>query len=402
MLSKKYPVVETEYGPVKGVQKTSVLGRKYFSFQSIPYMKAPLGKLRFRDAQPPEKWSEPFDATHEPPSYCVTDFLTYTPEGQEDAGVINVYTPYLKTEKPLPVMVWIHGGAFYSGSSQTDLHGPDYFMQKDIVVVNFNYRLGPIGFLSLEDPELNIPGNAGLKDQNVALKWVQKNIANFNGDVNNITLIGTSAGAASTHYHMISEKSKGLFHRSICISGSSFNGCFAEIPRRDFAQRLGKGLGWDGKGGDKALLEFLEAADAYKMIVVSESLLTADEEYGENLMVPFGPTVEPYITENCFIPENPLIMAKKAWSNSIDSIMGVTSFEGLFRAYCNVEEAIKTIQNVEYFTPRHQLKVEVPQDKLAEYGRKIKEIYYGKMTPSMTNVESYYHVSYHNFALSFY
>jgi cholinesterase len=72
------------------------------------------------------------------------------------------------------------------------MFGPDYLLQKDIIVVIITYRVGPIGFLSLEDPELNIPGNAGLKDQVFALKWVQRNIANFGGDPNNVTVFGTS------------------------------------------------------------------------------------------------------------------------------------------------------------------------------------------------------------------
>jgi para-nitrobenzyl esterase len=78
--------------------------------------KAPVGKLRFRDAQAPEKWFEPFDATNEPSNYCISNFLNYQIEGREDAGVINVYTPLLDTKKPLPVMVWVHGGGFYSGN----------------------------------------------------------------------------------------------------------------------------------------------------------------------------------------------------------------------------------------------------------------------------------------------
>lgn len=268
-------------------------------------------------------------------------------------------------------------------------------MQKDIVLVTFNYRVGAAGFLSLEDPEVNIPGNAGLKDQNFALKWVQRNIPNFNGDAGNVTLFGNSAGAASTHYQMISEQSRGLFHRSIVMSGCALNSCFALISRKDFAQRLGKALGWDGNGGDKALLKLLETVDAEKIVDASQTLLTTDEEFGENLMIPFGPTIEPYISENCFIPENPSILAKKAWSNSIDSIMGVTSFEGLFRAGHELEKAANAMKNVENFTPIRQLNVEVPKDKLIEYGTKIKEIYYGKMSPSATNVEPYYHVSYH-------
>jgi cholinesterase len=421
----KFEVVDTQYGPVKGVQKSSVLGRNYLSFQGIPYMKAPIGKLRFRDAQPPETWSEPFDATQEPASFCISNFLNYKIEGKEDAGVINVYTPYLKTEKPLPVMVWIHGGGFASGkegltwksinqkhlllmhqlrissgSSKTDVHGPDFFMQKDVVIVTFNYRLGPIGFLSLEDPKVNVPGNAGLKDQNFALKWVHKNIANFNGDVNNITLFGTSAGSASVHYQMISEQSRGLFHRSIVMSGCAFNSCFALIPRRDFAQRLAKALGWDGTGGDKAILELLELVEAEKIVDASQSLLTAEEEYGENLMIPFGPTIEPYVSGNCFVPEHPTILGKKAWSNGIDSIIGVTSFEGLFRAYSDITKAANTLQNFDYFTPLRQLNVDVPKDKISEYGTKIKEIYYGKMRPTATNVEPYYHVSYRQLQLS--
>jgi cholinesterase len=294
---------------------------------------------------------------------------------------------------PKEFHLWENNRNLSSGSSKTDLHGPDFFMQKDVVIVTFNYRVGAMGFLSLEDPEVNVPGNAGLKDQNFALKWVHKNIGNFNGDVSNITLFGNSAGAASTHYQMISEQSRGLFHRSIVMSGCAFNSCFALIPRRDFAQRLAKALGWDGTGGDKAILELLESVEAEKIVDASQSLLTVEEEFGENLMIPFGPTIEPYISENCFVPEHPTILAKKAWSNEIDSIIGVTSFEGLFRAGHELGKASDTMQNFEYFTPLRQLNVDVPKDKISEYGTKIKEIYYGKMRPSSTNVEPYYHVS---------
>lgn len=185
-------IVETEYGPIKGVKKPSVLGRNYFNFQGIPYMKAPLGKLRFRDAEPPTKWTEPLDVTKEPPGYCMRSFLNYADGGQEDAAILNVYTPYTTPNKLMPVLFWIHGGGWNSGSGQTDLFGPDYFMQKDVILVTINYRLGPVGFLSLEDPEVNIPGNAGLKDQTFALKWVQRNIERFGGDKNNVTVFGES------------------------------------------------------------------------------------------------------------------------------------------------------------------------------------------------------------------
>ena len=94
--------------------------------------------------------------------------------------------------KKLTFLFQIHGGGFCRGSSRTDLYGPDYLLQKDIVFVSFNYRLGPIGFLSLDDPKLEIPGNAGLKDQILALKWVQSNIENFGGDPKQCTIFGES------------------------------------------------------------------------------------------------------------------------------------------------------------------------------------------------------------------
>lgn len=112
-------------------------------------MKPPLGKLRFREAQTPKDWTEPFDATREGPSYCMTDFMTGVQDGQENAGTINVYTNNLKPEKLRPVMFWVHGGGFSRGSSRTDLYAPDYLLEEDIVFVSFNYRLGVIGFLSL-------------------------------------------------------------------------------------------------------------------------------------------------------------------------------------------------------------------------------------------------------------
>ena len=103
-------IVTTEYGPVKGAQVTSALGRKYFQFNTIPYMKAPLGKLRFRDAEPPENWTEPFDATINRPSYITNVYGSSELQGQEDAGILTISTPNLY--KKIPVAVYIHGGGF--------------------------------------------------------------------------------------------------------------------------------------------------------------------------------------------------------------------------------------------------------------------------------------------------
>lgn len=143
-----------------------------------------------------------------------------------------------------------------------------------MIFVSINYRLGAFGFLSLDDPSLGVPGNAGLKDQTFALKWVQRNIESFGGDATNITLFGESAGGSSVHYHMISNLSRGLFKRSIAMSGVAFNNSFAFQPRRNWAQRLALALDYNGSQTEKDILEFLESADAYDIVKASDKILT--------------------------------------------------------------------------------------------------------------------------------
>lgn len=133
--------------------------------------------------------------------------------GSEDCLSLSVYSPQLGAAAQLPVLVWIHGGAFIAGSGND--YRPDYFMESDVVIVTLNYRLGAFGFLSTypEDSGRGSKGNMGLKDQNMALRWVNDNITAFGGNVNNITLAGESAGGASVHYHILSSNSRGLFHK---------------------------------------------------------------------------------------------------------------------------------------------------------------------------------------------
>lgn len=106
MSTSKFVIVETEYGPVKGTRKSTILGMDYINFQGIPYMAAPVGKLRFRDAQPPQKWTEPLDASREL-SYPALNMFTMEPEGEEDAGIVNVFTKNTESIRKLPVMVWV-------------------------------------------------------------------------------------------------------------------------------------------------------------------------------------------------------------------------------------------------------------------------------------------------------
>lgn len=107
MSSCKFVNIETEYGPIKGCEKESVLGRKYFNFQKIPYMKPPVGKLRFRDPQAPDNWTEPLDCTTEGSPFCNVNFMNNQYEGELDAMFINLFTNNINPTKPYPVMVWV-------------------------------------------------------------------------------------------------------------------------------------------------------------------------------------------------------------------------------------------------------------------------------------------------------
>lgn len=104
--------IATEYGPVRGCKKTSLLGLSYYSFQRIPYMKPPVGKLRFTDPQPPEKWTVPLDCTKEGSPFCNVNFLNGQYEGELDAMFINIYTNNIEPSKPYPVMVWVRIDSF--------------------------------------------------------------------------------------------------------------------------------------------------------------------------------------------------------------------------------------------------------------------------------------------------
>lgn len=179
--------------------------------------------MPFQPPVPPDPWEDTLDATQIHPVCPQRDIYRRVDlfEGDEDCLYLNVYTPNLNSSKGLlPVMVFLHGGGWLCGSGNVQFYGPDLLLDKDIVLVVPNYRLGALGFLSTGD--LLVPGNNGLKDQVAALKWVQKNIEAFGGDPGSVTVFGESAGGAATHYHTISPLSKGLLHRGIAQSGTAF------------------------------------------------------------------------------------------------------------------------------------------------------------------------------------
>lgn len=164
-------------------------------------------------------WNETFDATEDGP-ICVQHTFLFPDDMSEDCLRLNVYTKSTSPVKKRPVIVYFHPGGFYELSSQSkSVAGPEYFGDRNIVLVTANYRLGILGFLSTGTKEA--PGNNGLKDQVEVLRWIQNNIDRFGGDPNSVTLMGYSAGAMSVTLHLVSPMSRGLFHRAIIMSGAA-------------------------------------------------------------------------------------------------------------------------------------------------------------------------------------
>ncbi|KAB7501808.1 Bile salt-activated lipase, partial [Armadillidium nasatum] len=160
-------------------------------------------------------------------------------------------------------MVFIHGGAFFTGSSYE--FSPYLLMNKDIILVTIQYRLGILGFLSTEDDIL--PGNMGLKDQQLALKWVKENIHCFGGDPNLVTIFGESSGGASVHLQMFSPGSRGLFQRVIIQSGTAMAPFAYKNNHIPYAKAAGDHVNCSLERGAQKYLECMQDADLNELIL---------------------------------------------------------------------------------------------------------------------------------------
>ncbi|XP_053671934.1 juvenile hormone esterase-like [Anopheles nili] len=218
--------VAFDRGLAIGTRRKTFGGMAYCAYEGIPYVQPPIGKLRFEDPQPYHfEGARFFRNVSKACPQAFTDDI-YKLETSEDCLYLNVYTrkqglwstKQNSSRSMMPILLWIHGGSFVVGSSETDIFGPEFLVEKGIIVVTFNYRLAMLGFLSL--PDLGINANLGLLDQLEALRWTVRNAASFGGDASRITLCGWSAGAASVTYHLYSPAAKGLFHNAIIMSGT--------------------------------------------------------------------------------------------------------------------------------------------------------------------------------------
>ena len=216
-------VVQTDTGAVRGIERNGAL-----EFRGIPYAAPPVGALRWDLPRPATPWPGVRDATAFGNACPQTRRFDLTERSTtEDCLFLNVSRPPdLAPGERLPVLVWIHGGAFVGGAGS--LYRLDKLATRGrLVVVSMNYRMGVLGFLGIKGIDADFNGDVGLEDQRYALRWVQRNIAGFGGDPDNVTVGGESAGAGSTCMHLVSPaRVKGLFHKAIVQSG----GCLQPMP----------------------------------------------------------------------------------------------------------------------------------------------------------------------------
>ncbi|SPP84098.1 esterase B1-like [Drosophila guanche] len=317
------PLVQTTHGRVRGVLLKALYDEEeFYAFDGIPYAVPPLGTLRFKEPHDLKPWhgirdcSKPLDKCIQVSSY------TKQVEGSEDCLYLNISVKKLKSEKPLPLMVYVHGGGFKGGDASRRAWGPDYFMRENVIHISIGHRLGPLGFLSFADPSLEIPGNAGLKDIILALKWIKANAGNFNGDPERITVFGHSSGSMAVQMLLATPQTEGLFHKAVLMAG--FSPELNRLPNMEY--RLAKHLGYEGENIDAQVFDFIAAADP--KLVVSANFWTPAEK-AEGRMMPFVPVVEGYATPQAVLLSEPVILQRTAWSNRIPVIMGSNSGEGL-------------------------------------------------------------------------
>lgn len=216
-----------------------------------------------------------------------------------------------------PVLVFIHPGGFYIGSGTVDDFGPEYLLEQDIVLVTFNYRLGFLGFAKGEP----IPGNAGLKDQVLVLRWIQENIHRFGGNRNCVTLMGASAGAMSVALHLVSPLSEGLFHRAIIMSG----GILPQLPtyqqqqyQLDLIQRHVRLM-------NCSLQNYIECLQNTNATTFSQNLYSMFEFGRDNPIFLWHPVIEN--NSDHFLSVDPLRQILKGQFRKVPILTGVTKNE---------------------------------------------------------------------------
>jgi len=360
-------------GKIQGTNKnTQFTNRPYKAFFGIPYGESTAGVNRFQPPKPRgplNNGNDAFDASYlnylldwwdhvcpqvgvatteaETDNPYLAQFFAEHPHlynqtgkglpgavlGSEDCLHLAVFTPQLPTasvDPELPVMVYIHGGAFMLGGYIGA--GAGKLLERDMVIVEMQYRVGPLGFMCLPDEE--IAGNMGLLDQQLALQWVQNHISYFGGDPSRVTIMGESAGSASVTYHMLSEDSQPLFNQAIGESGSALSSWAFDSNPEGHAKDIASVVGCDTSSTSNMVHCLKNEKSIQDIVLGHKAYYTVEREYAR---LGFGgsvPCAQSHGSKK-FISEHPndILMNGITYPGTIPpkkAIFGANAHEGSF------------------------------------------------------------------------
>ncbi|NBC03460.1 MAG: carboxylesterase family protein [Bacteroidetes bacterium] len=330
-------ITSTDKGEVEGVYNSET---GIYSYKGIPYAKAPVDELRWKAPQSADSWEGTLDATEFGPicmqrepvpfSMWTQEFIAPAGNMSEDCLNLNIWTKEGSVDANRPVIVFIHGGGFNSGSGSVPIYNGESMAEKDVVFVTMNYRVGILGFLAhpelTEESPNNASGNYGLMDQVAALEWVQNNISNFGGDPNNVTIAGQSAGSFSVNYLVASPLASGLFHRAIAESGAALLPSARLTMDNTLSSAEERGLEADSLLGGSGISELRELS--------ADSVLSAQGQFGT-------PIIDGYV-----IPDQIYALFEEGNYNEVPLLTGWNEDEGFsFGPPPKAEEFRKNIQN---------------------------------------------------------
>ncbi|XP_044746714.1 venom carboxylesterase-6-like [Coccinella septempunctata] len=380
------PELNLQQGVVKGYMKTSYKGRNFVAFEGIPYAEPPIGELRFAPPKPAGKWEGVLEANKQ---YTCAQLIPipflWGPSGTEDCLYVYVYVPgeNIDANANLPVVVHIHGGAFMLGSPKM-MAQPEYIMDQDVVYVTLNYRLGILGFLSTEDGV--VPGNMGLKDQSLALKWIKENIKNFGGNPDSITITGLSAGGASVHYHYLSPMSEGLFSRGFSQSGTALQSWALTKNPLEKAMFVARNVSCETDSTEK-MIACMRSKSHKDLIIGIDGLFVLISAMPST---PFGPVVEKG-GDSPFIADHPYKILKDGKVYDVPWINTNVADEGIFPVgfFIHLKKIDFIAENWETIMPSALDMNDTVDDSLkSEVVGKIKQFYYKDQPVSEDNIEN--------------
>ncbi|CAH4038116.1 unnamed protein product [Pieris brassicae] len=365
-----------------------VVGKKYwngdyYEFYGIPYATVPTGRDRFKAPLPVTPWENVLSAS-DTNKRCKQCYYTDASDedvvldGDEDCLVINVITPTIASEtNPVPVIVYIHSGAFSGGTG--NMAKFTYLARHDVVVVSFNYRVGAIGFACLGNED--IPGNAALKDQVAALRWIKKNIHKFGGNPNKITLAGFSVGASMAELLALSKASDGLINRLILESGSALAPFTINRDPVSTAWNIAQAIGYNGTANIDELTEFYLTANMKDLALNSLNYFLPNSTFG------FAPCIERDQGLERIVTESPLDTLKKGDFKKIPVLTGFSNMEGLSRSIKFGSWREKMNENFSDFLPA-DLKFKT-EDEKNELIKEIKKYYFNDKVINHESLKNY-------------